>query len=140
MKPTKRPTYAREWLLQDMAALSAQLDVLKHTAADVKTLKVAAGLEAPSAKVHEKKAARLETQAKAEPKPVYLQQTMDQTVVAAASELPLKRKRLKSSLFDASKSDFVTEPIERETKRNRKKAKKSDYRQTQLNFKAASKK
>ena len=60
-------------------------------------------------------------------------------VQTTLDELPMKRKRLKSSLFDSAKSDFVTEPIERERRKVRKKAKKSEYHQTRLAFKAVSK-
>ena len=134
MKPNKRLALAKEWVLQEISAINAQVEVLKHCASDFKTLKVAAGLEAPSPKSPERKSTRSEAP-KPEVKPVYLQKRMDEGV-ATASDLPQKRKRLKSSLFDSARSDFVTEPIERETKRCRK---KSDYRQTQLQFKATRK-
>ena len=123
MKHEKRSTYARDWQLQELKQLRSQVEALKFTLNDYRTLRIAAGLSPPTSKVP--KAVPVKPDKAAE---VVVQTTLD--------ELPMKRKRLKSSLFDSSKSDFITEPIEREKRKLKKRSRKSEYHQTHLSFKA----
>lgn len=123
MKHEKRSTYARDWQLQELKQLRSQVEALKCTLSDYRTLRIAAGLSPPTSKVP--KTVTLKPEKVAE---VVVQTTLD--------ELPMKRKRLKSSLFDSSKSDFITEPIEREKRKVKKRSRKSEYHQTHLSFKA----
>lgn len=127
MKPEKRACYAKDWQLQELKLLKSQLETLKRTLSDYRTLRVFAGLSPPVLT----KSTKVVTENREKTPEVVVQTTLD--------ELPLKRKRLKSSLFDSEKSDFVTEPIERERRKVKKRAKKSEYHQTQLNFKAIQK-